>query len=210
MPEVDWLIQGQHFANCNCDYGCPCQFTALPTDGSCRAVVAMRIDKGHWEDISLDGLCAVTTYAWPGPIHMGNGTMQSIIDESATAEQRDALGKILIGEGAEPGSTMLWIYHAMCTTVHDTLSSAIELSIDMDTRNATLVVPGMIETHVESLRNTVTGVEHRARIDLPEGKEFRIAEVASGRTKATGVVPLEFENSHAHLTNTTLSSTGLR
>jgi hypothetical protein len=31
-----WSIEGPHFINCNCDYGCPCQFNALPKDGYCR------------------------------------------------------------------------------------------------------------------------------------------------------------------------------
>jgi hypothetical protein len=41
------------------------------------------------------------------------------------------------------------------------------------------------------------------------GKEFRLAEVASGTTKASGVVPLEFTNSHAHFANAPLTSEGL-
>ena len=38
MTTIKWSIEGPHFANCNCDYGCPCQFTALPTDGTCKTV----------------------------------------------------------------------------------------------------------------------------------------------------------------------------
>ncbi len=26
---IDWAIKGREFANCNCSYGCPCQFNAL-------------------------------------------------------------------------------------------------------------------------------------------------------------------------------------
>jgi hypothetical protein len=81
MPTIEWSIQGPHFVNCNCDYGCPCQFNARPTDGTCRAVVAWRIDEGHFGNVRLDGLLAVNTYGWPGPIHEGNGSMQSVIDE---------------------------------------------------------------------------------------------------------------------------------
>ena len=39
MTEVQWEFKGREFINCNCAYGCPCQFNALPTDGTCRAVV---------------------------------------------------------------------------------------------------------------------------------------------------------------------------
>jgi hypothetical protein len=27
---IKWEIKGREFGNCNCDYGCPCQFNALP------------------------------------------------------------------------------------------------------------------------------------------------------------------------------------
>ncbi len=210
MTSNGWSIEGPHVVNCNCDYGCPCQFTALPTDGTCKAVVGWRIDKGHYGETRLDGLLAVNLYAWPGPIHHGNGAMQSIIDERADAAQRAALQAILQGEGAEPGSTMLTIYRAMCDTYHDPLFKPIELELDMEGRTARLRVPGMVETAVESLKNPVTGAEHRARIDLPMGKEFHIAEVASGTTKASGVIPLEFANSHAHFADAPLTSGGVR
>jgi len=85
----------------------------------------------------------------------------------------------------------------------------IEMEIDMEGRTASLKVPGIIETSVEPLKHPVTGAEYRARIDLPMGKEFRLAEVASGTTKASGVVPLEFTNSHAHFANAPLTSEGL-
>ena len=75
MPTIDWSIKGPHFVNCNCDYGCPCQFNALPTYRTCLAVVAWQIDEGHFGDVRLDGLCAINTYAWPGAVHEGDGVL---------------------------------------------------------------------------------------------------------------------------------------
>jgi len=208
MAAIPWSLKGPHLVSCNCDYGCPCQFLAPPTDGTCRAVVAWRIDEGHFGDIRLDGLKAAITYGWPGPIHKGDGSMQSIIDERANPEQRAALNAILQGEGAEPGTLMLQIYRAMCSTVHDTLYREIQLEVDPDERTGRLAVPGLLETTVEPIRNQVTGAVHRARIDLPNGKEFNLAEVASGTTRATGIVPLEFTNTHAHLVYNRITSAG--
>ncbi len=209
MPSINWSIEGPHVVNCNCAYGCPCQYAALPTDGTCKAAVAWRIDKGHFGDTRLDGLVAVNLYSWPGPIHKGNGSMQSIIDERADGAQRAALAAIMQGEGADAGSTMLQIYRAMCSVYHAPLFGPIELQLDMEKRTAQVRVPGVIETTVEPLRNQVTGAEHRARIDLPMGREFRIAEVASGTTKASGAISLDFARSHAHFARSTLTSTGL-
>ena len=107
MTTIEWSIGGPHFVNCNCDYGCPCQFMALPTDGTCKAVVGWRIDKGHFGETRLDGLLAATTYAWPGAVHEGNGALQCIIDERADEAQRQALIAILQGVGSEPGARSL-------------------------------------------------------------------------------------------------------
>jgi len=208
-PATDWSIEGPHFVNCNCDYGCPCQFNARPTDGTCRAVVAWRIDTGHFGDTRLDGLHAVNIYAWPGAIHEGNGSMQSIIDERASDAQRTALVAILQGEGADPGAVMLQIYRTMCTAAHEPLYEPIHLDIDIAERTARLSIPGLVDSAVEPIRNPVTGAPQRARVDLPFGKEFRLAEVASGRTRATGVIPLELANTHAHLVHNRLTSTGV-
>ncbi len=207
---TDWSIRGPHVVNCNCDFGCPCQFNALPSDGTCRAVVGWHIDEGHYGDVRLDGLNVVNTYGWPGAVHQGNGEMQAIIDERADAEQRAALEAIMNGEGAEPGLIMLQIYRSMCSTVHDPIYAPIDLSIDMSGRSARLSVPGLVETTVAPIRNPVTGAEHRARIDLPMGKEFFLAEVASGTTNGSGAVKLGFSDSHAHIVMNEMSSQGPR
>lgn len=208
MAQPKWSIRGTHMVNCNCDYGCPCQFVALPTDGTCRAVVAWQIDEGYYDDVRLDGLIAVATYGWPGAVHEGDGEMQIIVDERADEAQRKALAAIMVGEGAEPGMTMLQIYAAMCPTKHDTIVKPIELTVDMEARTGALKIPGLVKTTVEPLKNPVTGAEHRARIDLPMGKEFHLGEVASGTTTATGAVALEFTDSHAHFVSNAMTSEG--
>ena len=134
---------------------------------------------------------AVDTYGRPGPIHKGNGEMQSIIDERATPDQRRALTSVLQGEGAEPGKIMLQIYRAMCGKVHEPLFKPIEMTINVDGRTAQLRVPGVLETTVEPIKNSVTNLEHRARIDLLFGKEFNLAQVASGTTSRKAAVRLD-------------------
>ena len=81
-----WSIQATELANCNCAYGCPCQFSSLPTNGSCEAAAGIEIKKGHYGDTNLDGTRAAMVVKWPGPIHEGNGEMQIIIQHIAAAE----------------------------------------------------------------------------------------------------------------------------
>ena len=204
-----WEIKGQEFANCNCDYGCPCQFNALPTDGTCKAAVGYEIFEGHYGDVKLDGLRCAGVFRWPGPIHEGNGEMQLIVDENASEDQRKALLAIMSGEDTEDMATMWWVFSAMSPTKHDPLVKPIELDINVDGRKGRISVPGVFESHGEPIRNPVTGAEHRARIDLPNGFEYRIAEIGSGSTRATGVIDLDLKDSYAQFARLHLSHKGV-
>ena len=209
MAMIEWSIEGKEFGNCNCAYGCPCQFNALPTHGSCEAVNAFQIDRGHFGDVPLDGLRAVGTYQWPGPVHLGNGTMQLIVDERANARQREALVRIMTGQETTDMATMWWVYSAMCSTKLEALFLPIALELDMDARSATLSVPGVVESAGQPIRNPVTGAEHRARIELPHGFEYRLAECASGRTRASGQIKLDMKDTHAHFCAINMDNNGI-
>jgi hypothetical protein len=92
----------------------------------------------------------------------------------------------------------------------ETLYRPISIRLDIDARTGTMSVPDVFETEVQPLRNPVTGNEHRARIDLPHGFEYRIAEVASGTTKTRGAITLAGnEDSHAHLVEIHMSNAGV-
>ncbi len=209
MTSTDWAIKGTEFANCNCAYGCPCQFNALPTHGDCRAACGYQIDEGHFGDIRLDGLRAALLVRWPGPVHEGNGTMQLIIDEKADAPQRHALVKILSGEETEEMATMWWVYGAMSPNKLEPLFKPIAFEVDVEARRAHLAIPGVVEASGEPIRNPVTGVEHRARIDLPDGFEYRIAEMGSGTTTAEGAIKLDLRNSYGQFAHIHLSNHGI-
>ncbi len=209
MSYVDWEIQGRSFGNCNCAYGCPCQFNALPTDGTCRAAVGFQIDEGHFGDVKLGGLRAAGLYSWPGPVHEGGGTMQLIVDESASPEQREALLTVMQGKETEPMTTMWSVYTAMCDTILEPLSKPIDFEVDVDARTGRLSIPGVVETRGEPIKNPVTGDVHRVRIDMPHGFEYVLAEMGSGTTKATGEIKLDHEASYAQFNNLHLSATGL-
>ena len=76
MAHTSWSMKGAHLNNCNCAFGCPCDFNAPPTDGPCIGMAGMKIDTGHFGDVKLDGLCWAATYHWPAALHLGNGTIQ--------------------------------------------------------------------------------------------------------------------------------------
>lgn len=206
---TDWYVKGREFANCNCSYGCNCQFNALPNNGFCAAVAGFKIDEGRHGDVVLDGLTAAAIYKWPGPVHEGNGQMQIVIDERANPRQRTALERIMTGQDTKDMATMWWIYHAMSPNRLPTLYRPIELHIDVDGRLARLHVAGLIDSMGEPIRNPVTGNEHRVRIDLPNGFEYELAEVGSGRSSVTGEIRLELDRTYGQFAHIHLNQDGV-
>jgi hypothetical protein len=209
MSMVDWYVEGIEFGNCNCDYGCPCQFESRPTHGYCRGFEVVRIDKGHFGEVSLDGLRAALIYAWPGPVFEGNGEMQAIIDERADGAQRNALATILHGGETRDGATHWWVYHAMSSTVHEPIFKPIEFEVDIEKRRARVVIPGVLESSGRPIRSPATGDEHRVRIDLPNGIEFELAEIGSATTKASGVIALDLDDTYGQFNALRHSGTGV-
>jgi hypothetical protein len=209
MQLTKWEIKGREFGNCNCSYGCPCQFNALPTHGDCRAVAAFQIDQGYHGSVRLDGLRTVCMYSWPAAVHMGDGTMQVVIDERADPAQREALTRIMLGQDTQEMATMWWVFSAMSPHKEETLFAPIDFEVDVDARRARLVVPGLVEGRGEPIRNPVTGAEHRVRIDLPKGFEYRLAEIGSGRSTTLGKVRLDLKDTYGMFARIHLSHAGI-
>lgn len=209
MTDRHWTIKAREFTNCNCAYGCPCQFNALPTHGHCQAVVGMEIDRGHHGHTKLDGLRFAGIFSWPGAIHEGKGQVVVIIEERATPAQREALLRILSGLDTEPGATIFQVFSTTLEKVHDPVFAPIDFEVDIDARKARLVVPGLIEGRGEPILNSVTGAEHRARIDIPDGFEYSIAEMGRGWTKTAGAIPLNLSDSYGQFAHVHLCESGI-
>lgn len=206
---VDWAMQGLEFTNCNCSWGCPCQFNGMPTSGNCRAFCFVQIDSGHFGEVPLSGLRWGILGAWPSAIHLGNGTYVSVIDERADPKQRQAIEAISHGKETDPGSLIWQVFSTTITKFLPTLYKPIDLSIDYSARTARLNVPGVVEGKAESIRNPVTGAPHPVRVTMPTGFEFNESEVVSGKSKATAPIELDFDGSHAHLARIHWSTHGV-
>jgi hypothetical protein len=209
MAETRWTIKGREYTHCSCAYGCPCQFNALPTHGSCEAVIGIEIQEGHHGATRLDGLNVAAIAAWPGPIHEGRGRILPIVDARADAAQRDALLRIMSGLDTEPGATIFQVFSTTYEKVHEPAFAPIDFTIDVSGRRAIIRVPGLIEGRGEPIVNPVTGAEHRIRIDLPSGFEYNVAEVGRGWATTTGPIALRLEDSHAHFADVHLTQSGV-
>jgi len=158
----------------------------------------VRIREGNFGSTKLNGLTFAAAYWWPGPIHEGNGMVQLAIDEKATPDQRAALLAIASGK---QGGTFFEIFASVVSQAFDPMFVPIQFQTDREKRVATLKVPGLGEFRTEAIRNPVTGEEHRARIVLPNGFEYKEAEVGNCvmHHATVGGKKIDNENSYAQL-----------
>ncbi len=100
-----WALEGEYMETCNCAFLCPCITSNLvdtPTEGDCKAAVAMHITKGEKDGVKLDGLSLVVMILSPGPMAEGNMTVGLIVDETADEAQTEAIAAIASGAVGGP------------------------------------------------------------------------------------------------------------
>ena len=208
MTYTNWLMKAKRLATCSCDYGCPCEFNGRPTRGHCEGLEAFEIIEGYYGDVRLDGLRGAGAYRWPGAVHEGGGAYLAIIDEHATEAQREALLTILSGQDQEP-TTGFAIYASTIEKDLGVVFAPVEFDWDLDARVGRFAVRDILEASLEPIRNPVTGAPHRALIKLPQGFEFREAEMASSNFWSKGELPQNYQNCYGFLTLTTYGPQGI-
>jgi hypothetical protein len=204
-----WELKGRELVNCTCEYGCNCQFNALPDKGHCHAVAGIAVDEGRFGDVRLDGLNIAAVFKWPGPIHEGDGEALALVDKRADAAQREALLKIMSGQDTEPFATMFAVFASTLSQMHDPVFTDIEIDIDVDARKGRVFVKDFIEMAGRPLRNTVTGAESRAQIVLPDGFEYEVAEIGSASSRTTGPMIVEIDDKYAQFARLHMNNNGL-
>lgn len=102
---ANWQISGEYMETCNCALLCPCissNLAARPTEGDCKAAIAMRIDKGAKDGVKLDGTSFLVVMRSPGAMADGNITVGLIIDDKASDAQVEAISAIASGSAGGP------------------------------------------------------------------------------------------------------------
>lgn len=101
----NWRLVGEYMETCNCEFLCPCitsNLTATPTEGDCKAAIAMRVDKGEKDGVTLDGRSFIVLMHSPGAMAEGNITVGLIVDDEASDEQLEAISAIATGSAGGP------------------------------------------------------------------------------------------------------------
>ena len=169
-----WNFEAEYIQSCNCAYGCPCNFNALPTTGNCEALVAYRIRKGQFGKTKLDGVTFAWGLWWPKAIHMGNGAGRVYIDSKASAEQKKAIETIT---GGKVGGGVFAVFPSTLALAYPMKTAKIDFRFKG--HDSSFRVEGVGEVQSEHIRNPVTGAPFEGQIFLPGGVNWRKSEVTS-------------------------------
>ena len=173
---VKWFYEADYLQACNCDYGCPCEFSAPPTKGFCEGIGAWKISRGRFGDVPLDDLALAFSAHWPKAIHEGKGTVCLFFDERATPAQRDAL--LQIASGAQGGLP----FEILVTTFSEILEPQfVPFQFHLDGKNSSVRIGQAASMSMESIKNPVTGEPEQVRVDHGTGFMFQSAEAVSAR-----------------------------
>jgi hypothetical protein len=78
------------------------QLTAKPSKGSCTFAMSFKIERGAFGATPLDGLGFIVVGFTPAEMGKGNWSAGVIVDERASAEQRDAIVAVASGAAGGP------------------------------------------------------------------------------------------------------------
>ena len=182
-----WFFDADYLQACNCDYGCPCEFSAPPTDGFCEGVGVWKIERGKYDDVSLDGLGLGFAAKWPEAIHKGNGTVCLFVDERADEKQRAAL--LDIGSG-NAGGLPFEILATTFTTVME--PQFVSFHVNISGLESTARLGNDLRIALEQIRNPVTGEPEQVTVNHGTGFIFKSAECASAREGSVAVDGMNF------------------
>ena len=188
----NWTLNADYVETCNCDFGCPCNFSGFPSNGFCSALVGYHIRKGSYGEVILDGLDVVDAYSWPRAIHEGNGTHQLFITDKANQqEQKNAIINIFSGKAKGSGHFALF-----ASTIKYLLEPQyVDIHMNIDGKKSSFSVPGIIDVKLENFINPVTGDEQDTKIQLPKGFIWKLADAARTKLMRISTSSLNFDHS---------------
>lgn len=166
---TQWNFEADYLTCCNCDWGCPCNFNARPSQGNCNGFGAWRIKQGVFGDTRLDGVVFAGVWFFPGLVEEGNATARLYVDSKATPEQRQAIEAIFSGQH---GGGMFEIFADLVNKWHPTKVADIEF--EMGDGTGRVIIDDLFELESELL-SYPDGTVIRPTFTLPHGIEFKTA-----------------------------------
>jgi hypothetical protein len=185
MANPQWKISGDYLEACSCDSVCPCPTSGLaaqPTKGACDAGLVFHVERGSHGTTKLDGLSFAVLLHTPGPMGAGNWTVGMIVDDRATAEQRDALVAIGSGQGGGPMAAV----GPLVSKFAGVESKSIRIERGAMQRSAS--IPGMLDIAVEGIPGaSPTEPIYLDNVGHPAASRLALAKASRGHMHAFGI-----------------------
>jgi hypothetical protein len=181
-----WSLKGSYIETCSCDLICPCNatFDHGATYDYCRVTLVFNIREGEVDGTDIGGLKVAAIADTPKVMTEGNWKLGLFIDDNASDEQADKLGKIFTGQLGGPMAglaplvgEMLGIERAAIDVNDDGVRHSVRVgdAIDFEIED---IVPFGVETG-EPVR--FQGMFH------PVASDLTIAEATRSRINAFGI-----------------------
>ncbi len=173
---ISWSLKGTVLVACNCDYGCPCNFNALPSRGNCEGGWTWHIHEGSFADVRLNGLNFSLYVTWPGAIHHGNGEGVFLIDERSDDRQQQAIATLVNGKVGGPWG----ILASTWPTLHG--PQRVPYLVELDGIRSRVKAGDCLTVESTTIKNPVTGAEVHPSVILPEGIIVKQADFGCSST----------------------------
>ncbi len=102
---MSWNLEGTYFENCNCDSVCPCTtsgFAQHADNDRCLVTFAIHVDSGSIDGHDMSDRNVLMVLDAPGNMAEGGWQAGLIIDDQASDEQAEGLGKVIGGQAGGP------------------------------------------------------------------------------------------------------------
>ncbi len=185
----EWWWKADYYETCNCAYGCPCNLNAIPTDGTCKGILAWGISEGAMGDVRFDGLLIALMTSWPNPIHEGNGTGVVYIDERADPAQREALAQIGTGQAGAGGP--FEIFGSTFTKPASVVYGPI--SLERNGKKASMRFGDVAEADLGPILSAMDGSEADVRMVMPDGFIWQDSDMVNTDRCKVAIDGLSFE-----------------
>jgi hypothetical protein len=168
---TEWRLSGTVIVSCNCDFGCPCNFNALPTKGKCEGGWTWHVEDGRFGDVPLVTMNFGLYVKWPGAIHHGNGEGVFLIDEHADARQEEAIATLVKGGHGGPWGALAWTW----PTLHG--PKRVPYDVRLDGIRTVVKAGSSLVVESTTIKNPVTGADAHPGVVLPEGLIVKRADL---------------------------------
>jgi hypothetical protein len=184
---IQWNLDGRYYETCNCDFICPCvptQMAAQPSKGDCTFAMGFDVERGRYGNVALDGFGFIVVGHTPEAMNKGNWSVGLIVDDGASAEQRDALGAIVSGAAGGPMAALSGLIANFLGV------ESARVRFQDDGTRWTVEAPGLVDmtaTPAMGLDPNAREPIHLDNTGHPAANRFALAHVARSRVHAFGL-----------------------